>query len=172
MHFRAFWQDTGNPHYVWEAMDICAEHKRDFPDWVRGYLDQCARRMADAAQSKASHDLRAILPHVLGFPAKRGPGHPLRPDEGFEVEYMTPAIVFATEILKGCKATEALHSASKFLDQPLADTIDDKTLLAHIKKHFGVKKAPRTNADWKKLIEAWDRETFGGLRKEFRELTP
>jgi hypothetical protein len=41
----------------------------------------------------------------------------------------------------------------------------------HMKKHFGVKQAPRTNTEWKRAIEAWYVETFGSLEKEFREIS-
>jgi hypothetical protein len=172
MHLRDLWQDTDNPYYAWEAINICARHKCAFPDWVQSYLEQCAKRMMDAGKSKASNDLRAILPGVFGFPKKRGPGHPLRPDGDEDGSYMFAAIVFAVAIGDGQKPSQALHKASETLDQPLADNIDDKTLLEHIKKFFGVKKAPRSNADWKGLIDSWYRETFGALEKKFRELSP
>jgi hypothetical protein len=163
------WQDTKNPSHMWHAIDICARHKCDFPDWIREYLGLCAKRMMAEAQSKASKDLRAILPKVLGFPAKRGRGHPLRPD-GSE-DYMTVAWAFAGEIAKGRKPSDALSNASKVLHKTLGDKIDYKTLLGHIKKHFDLKKAPRTNAEWKKAISNWYLENFGPLEKIFRELS-
>jgi hypothetical protein len=169
-HGRAFWEESGNPYYVWEAIDICAKNKLDLPPWVRSYLDLCARNMMNAAQSKASKDLRESLPGILSFPAKRGRGHPLRPD-GEGTEYMTAAMVFAAEIAKGQKPKDALHKASESLDRPLADDIGDKTLLEHIKRQFGVKKAPRTNAEWNRLIRAWYLGTFGRLEMRFRDLS-
>jgi len=169
-YYCARWQDSGNPYHAWEAMDICARRKLAFPDWVRRYLDDCAQRVMDAAQSKASKDLREILPGVLGFSGERGRGHPLRPD-GEASEYVTAAVVFANAIDEGSKPTDALVEASMVLDQPVADKIDSKTLLGHIKKLYGVTKAPRTNAGWKTLLNGWYREK---LRpgKVFRELSP
>jgi hypothetical protein len=163
------WQDTKNPCHIWQAIDICARHRCDFPEWIRDYLGLCAKRMMEEAHSKASKDLRAILPKVFGFPAKRGRGHPLRPDG--DDEYMTVAFAFATEIFKGSKPSHALRNASKVLDRPLADKIDDKTLLGHIKKEFGLEKAPRTNAEWKTSIDNWYLERFGLLEMIFRELS-
>jgi hypothetical protein len=126
--------------------------------------------MMDAAQSKASNDLREILREVLGFSAKRGRGHPLRPD-GEASEYVTAAVVFANEIDKGSKPTAALSEAFMALDQSVADKIDSKTLLGHIKRLYGVTRAPRTNAGWKTLLHTWYREKcLPG--KVFRELPP
>jgi hypothetical protein len=87
-------------------------------------------------------------------------------------EYTMVAMAFAHEIQKGHKPADALHNASKILRQPLADNIADKTLLGHIKKHFEMTTAPRTNAEWKKAIRAWYLETFGSLEKVFREFSP
>jgi hypothetical protein len=124
-----------------------------------GVTSICAQRMMDAAQSKASKDLREILPGVLGFSGKRGRGHPLRPD-GEASEYVTAAVVFANAIDKGSKPTDALNEASMVLHRPVADKIDHKTLLGHIKKLYDVTKAPRTNAGWKTLLRAWYLEKF------------
>jgi hypothetical protein len=157
-HYCARWQDSGNPYYVWEAMDICSSRKLAFPDWVRCYLDQCAQRMV-AAQTRTSKGLKEILPRVLGFPRKRGAWHPLQP-EGKASEFMASAVVFATAIEKGMRPTDALSEAYMVLGQRQADKIDAKTLREHIKKLYGVKKAPRSNAEWKALLRAWYLEKF------------
>jgi hypothetical protein len=158
-HFDALWKQSDNPYWVWEAVNLCAEHERQFPDWVRHYLNRCAARMMKAANSKTSKDFREVLPHALGFRLKRGRGHPLRPD-GDAYEYVHAAYEFAIAILNGSKPTDALHKASTVLPRPLADKITDKTLRDHIKKLFGVKNAPRTNADWHEAILLWHIETF------------
>ena len=43
---------------------------------------------------------------------------------------------FAAEIVRGKKPPEALRSASELLDAQVADKMDDKTLLSHIKRWF------------------------------------
>jgi hypothetical protein len=49
--------------------------------------------------------------------------------------------------------------------------MDEKTLLSHIKKHFGMPNAPRTNAEWKQAIRGWFEEAFGPFIDEFREIS-
>jgi hypothetical protein len=168
--FYESWRDTGHPYNVWRAIHVCARHDRPFPKWIRSYLSLCAKRMMDEAKSKDSQDLRAALPRVFGFPARRGRGHPLRPygDE----EYGVASSLFADKIAEGFKPADARRIALDYLDKSPAKTIDDKTFMTHLKKFYGVKKAPRTNAEWRKLINTWYIETFGLLEKEFRELYP
>jgi hypothetical protein len=43
--------------------------------------------------------------------------------------------------------------AFEYLDAKVADRIDEKTLLSHIKKFFDMPNTPRTNAEWKQAIE-------------------
>jgi hypothetical protein len=152
LHSQTRWQRTGNPYFVWEAIEVCAEHKHELPPWVFDYLAGCATRMLseDASQSK---DFRKILPRVMGFPAKVGRGHhPLRPD-GDNYEYSAAAWTFAAAILKGAKPQAALQKAADALLKGLSK-IDDKTLRSHIVEYFGMTNAPRTNAEWEQAIRA------------------
>jgi hypothetical protein len=169
-YLRSDWEGTKNPYFVWEAIDICNTRQWELPDWVRAYLVSCARRMMSEDAVQAS-DLRKILPEVLGFPRKRGPGNLLKPD-GDVGKYFSAAVMFAVEIEKGAEPSAALRTASEYLDKEVADKIDDKTLRGHIRKLFGVKNAPRTNADWQREIGAWYATSFGQIRKEYRELSP
>jgi hypothetical protein len=167
-HICESWRETNEPYYAWNAIQICAKTKRQLPSWTQHYVGHCGQRMTDAAQLNQSNDLRKILPLVLGFKAKRGRGHPLRPD-GDEPEYMLAASKFGSAIQKGYKPEDALAYAAGGLPEPLSDKIESKTLLRHIKKHFGVKNAPRTNADWKHEIRSWYFENFASLEAQFRE---
>jgi len=81
-------KETGNPHYAWQAIKHCIARKKEFPEWLIGYLAMCVMRM-DSREAKESRDLRKILPWVFGFPSlfdtgkrKRGPGNLLDPDAG------------------------------------------------------------------------------------------
>jgi hypothetical protein len=167
---REAWQETKNPLHVWHAIDICARHKCDYPEWIRDYLALCAKRLMEEAKSKAPRISRTIFSKMFGFSTKRGRGHPLRLDG--DDDYMIAAWAFAGKIAKGNKPSDALRDASRVLDKRLYDKIDDKTLLSHIKKYFGVKKAPRTNGEWKRLIDSWYLENFGPLEKIFGQLPP
>ena len=163
------WQETDNPAYVWWAIELCTRSDQiEFPHWVREYLAECAQRMSSPDAAGAS-DLRKVLPRIMGFPVKRGRGRLL--DLGAE-DYATPAMRFAIEIEKGAKPTAALHTAFEALDAKIADKMDDKTFLSHIKKFFGVPNAPRTNADWKRAIRKWFQNVFGPFVAEYREISP
>jgi hypothetical protein len=131
-HF--FWQDTHNPAYVWWAIEICTSRgtQMDFPAWVRQYLADCAGRMFSPALVEQS-DLRKILPRIMGFPPKRGRGNLLDLGKKEANQFSLPAMRFAIYIEKGAKPTAALRTASEFLDPEVADKIDIKTLLFHIK---------------------------------------
>ena len=49
--------------------------------------------------------------------------------------------------------------------------MDDKTLLlSHIKKIFGLSHAPRTSAEWKRVIYPWMIENFSVFVPENREI--
>jgi hypothetical protein len=169
-HHRSDWEDTQNPYFVWSAIDVCGRHKQEIPRWVRDYLFSCADRMV-ADKTALAKDLGRTLPAVLGFQARRGRGNQLRPEGDFFV-YWKPAAVFGKEILKGSRPSLALNAASELLDRKIADKIDNKTLLNHIKSFFGVKNAPRTTAGWKEVINDWHAHLSDQLEKEIREFSP
>jgi hypothetical protein len=75
------WTQTSNPLCAWGAIKICATNKLPIPEWVTDYLAGAADRML-SAETAESKDARAVLPKILGFPSKRGPGNPLRLDAG------------------------------------------------------------------------------------------
>jgi hypothetical protein len=106
----------------------------------------------------------------MGFPPKRGRGNPLDLGKN-EDQFSIPAMRFAIEIEKGARPTVALRTAFESLDAKVADRMDEKTLLSHIKKHFGMPNAPRTNAEWKQAIRGWFEEAFGPFIDEFREIS-
>ena len=168
---RFYWQDTHNPAYVWWAIEICVcrDIQIEFPDWVRKYLAECAQRMLSPDAAEQS-DLRKVLPGIMGFPPKRGRGNPLDLGKN-EDQFSIPAMRFAIEIEKGARPTVALRTAFESLDAKVADRMDEKTLLSHIKKHFGMPNAPRTNAEWKQAIRGWFEEAFGPFIDEFREIS-
>lgn len=169
-HF--FWQDTHSPVYAWWAIEICAcgDSHIEFPDWVREYLAECAQRML-SPDSAVQSDLRKVLPRIMGFPPKRGRGNPLDLGKREADQFAIPAMKFAIEIEKGAKPTAALRTAFEFLNAEVADRMDEKTFLSHIKKHFDMRTAPRTNAEWKLAIQGWFKEVFGPFMDEFRDIS-
>jgi hypothetical protein len=167
-HICEFWRETNEPYYAWKAIQICTKIKRHLPSWTQIYLRGCAQRMIEAAQLKDSSDLREMLPLVLGFRAKRGRGHPLRP-YGDDNEYDLAAMKFAIAIEKGCKPTEALAYAARAFPQSVADELDSKTLLRNIKNFFILKKTPRSNTEWKQGIRSWYFESYASLEAQFRK---
>jgi hypothetical protein len=147
---RGGWQKEGNPFFVWRAVAVCTEHKKPFPDWVMEYLGDVAQRMTsdDAA---AATDLRAVLPGIMGFPAKPGPGHPLTRPKNDEVLL---AGWFAIEIVvNGLEPTEALRKAAERLPPEAADR-DEKTLWRWLMKAVDLKRRPSTNAQWRAALRS------------------
>jgi hypothetical protein len=140
---------TTNPYYAWLAIEVCVKQKKEIPDWLRRYLLQCAERMqSDAAKRRG---LREVLPWVFDFSKKAGPGNLLDPYRDSS-ERMMLAIRFATRIELGDKPSAALASAcNETLDQMRADKIKEKTLRSWLCAEFGLKKWPRTNAEWRSI---------------------
>lgn len=161
VYFEAF-VASGNPYYVWLAVEVCVKHEADFPDWLRGYLLHCSERMQSGKAKKG--DLHKVLPSVFGFQKKSGPGSLLDPDKGAAGAAARKAFAFrfATKVVQeGHKPSKALVSAcNETLDQGRADKITEKTLRRWIEKEFGLKGWPRTAAEWDSLKSVW-RERFG-----------
>ena len=139
VYFEAF-RASGNPLYLWLAVEICIMLDKEFPNWLRRYLLQCAERMQSGKAKKG--DLRKVLPWIFDFSKKSGPGNLLDPDKnaadaaarrGF-------ALRFATKIVQqGEEPSKALTSAcDEVLDQERAGK-DVKTLRSWIVKDFGLK---------------------------------
>jgi hypothetical protein len=153
---RGAWQKEENPVFVWRAVAFCTKLKKPYPDWVMDYLGDVAQRMTsdDAA---AATDLRAVLPDIMGFPAKPGPGHPLTRDKD---DALLLAGWFALEIVdRGLAPTEALRKAANRLPPEVADR-DEKTLWRWLMKTVDLKRRPRTNAEWRAAL----RSRYGALQ--------
>jgi hypothetical protein len=162
---RAFGAD-GNPYYVWSAIDICSQNNLNFPDWVLEYLAIVAQSMT-SPEAAHMHDLRKALPYILGFEMKRGRGNLLNPTGGDEDDLLL-ALKFAVQIgPNGAELEDALAIACEGLDRNLADK-DTKTLIARIKKVFGITSSPSSSAEWIEAMNPW----FIYMGKVIREFTP
>lgn len=138
---------TGNPYYAWQAIRICVKHKKEFPDELIAYLGECADRMLSDEAEKA-RDVRKVLPWILGFPKKHGPGNLLNPDDdpdnrqGF-------ALTFMVKIAQGEKPSDALkNAATEILGKECVDKADEKTLQRWIRSEIGLQRWPRTAEEW------------------------
>jgi hypothetical protein len=150
------WQNDGSPISVWWAVAACAKYKKPFPDWVMDYLGDVAQRMT-SDDAKAATDLRAVLPGIMGFPAKPGPGHALarRKDDALLL-----AGWFAIEIVDGgLEPTEALREAATHLPPEVASH-DERTLWRWVMQQVDLKCRPRTNAEWRAAL----RSRYGALQ--------
>jgi hypothetical protein len=148
-YFEAFLA-SGNPFYLWLAVEVCIKHEEEFPNWLRLYLLQCAERM-QSDDAKTTGDLRKVLPWVFDFSKKSGPGSLLDPDKDVAgaAERMGFAFRFATKLAQGEKPSAALVNAcNEMFDQGRADKITEKTLRNWIVKEFGLKRWPHTTAEW------------------------
>jgi hypothetical protein len=141
---RAYFERSGNPYYTWYAIDLCATHKEPLPNWLMQYLTQCSRRML-SGKARETDDLREVLPWVLGFPKKRGPGKPLDPDPALEKTLF--AVAFMDGILQGKDPVTARRNACGVLDGRAAD-MDDKTLQRWLLEAFNLKRAPANEEQW------------------------
>src|SRR6478735_10412316 len=140
---------SGNSYYAWLAIEVCVKHEKEFPNWLRLYLLQCAERIQSDNAKKG--DLRKLLPWVFGFAKKSGPGNLLDPDKDVAgaAERMGFAFRFATKLVQGEKPSAALVNAcNEMFDQGRADKITEKTLRSWIVKEFGLERWPHTTAEW------------------------
>jgi hypothetical protein len=164
------WEVTASPAYVWQAIDICRKHRRDFPDWVLDYLAACARRLL-SNEARCSTDLRKVLPWALGFPAKRGPGRPLDPDPA-KADRLLFAVKFAIEIENGKKPAAAIKDACSAFDARVADSVDDKTLRRWLREEFDLTRTPRSATEWKDAARAKFGAFISLTETRFREILP
>jgi hypothetical protein len=170
MFFQAI-ADTGNPYYAWQALSVCLKHKKEIPDWLAAYLEQCIERMASNRARKAG-DLREVLPWVLGFSKKAGPGNMLDPDHDPEDKLLF-AIKFAIKIELGEKLSTALTNAcEEVLGQERAEKIAEKTLKSWLVKVFSLKKWPAraTADDWKRIAREHYGAEFALIEERFRRI--
>jgi hypothetical protein len=164
VYFREFIV-SGNPYFVWLAIEICVKHEKEFPSWLRRYLLQCAERIQSGEAKKG--DLRKCLPWVFGFVKDSGPGNLLDPDKGADIAAKRKrfAFHFAAEIAQGEKPSAAMADAcNETLDQERADNITEKTLRSWVVKEFDLKRWPRTAAEWDS-VKSVARERFTRYRE-------
>jgi hypothetical protein len=164
--------DSGNPYYAWQALDVCLKHKREIPEWLAAYLEQCIERM-ESDRAKKTGDLREVLPWVLGFSTKAGPGNLLDPDRPDPDDKLTFALMFAIRLEEGEKPSTAMTSAcEKVLGLERAEKIAEKTLKSWLVKVFGLKEWPaHATADEWKLIAREHFHAVGALIEErFRRI--
>jgi hypothetical protein len=140
------------------VIDRCAERNAPLPHWVLVYLAQSAGRML-SMKAQQTTDLRKVLPWVLGFPNKRGPGNLLDPVGGPRRVIFT--LEFGARVLRGEDPVGARRDACNAVFNGKEAEVDDKTLLRWTLEDFGLKKAPKNAEQWKDAI-----------RKEFETLRP
>jgi hypothetical protein len=163
--------DTGNPYYAWQALSVCLKHKKEIPDWLAAYLEQCIERMESDRARKAG-DLREVLPWVLDFSKKSGPGNMLDPDHDPDAKPLI-ALKFAIKLEEGEGLSTALTSAcEEVLGQERAEKIADKTLKSWLVKVFDLKKWPAraTAAEWKLIAQEHYVAERALLEKRFRRI--
>jgi hypothetical protein len=114
------------------------------------YLAECAERML-SGKAKAAGDLGRVLPWVLGFSTRRGPGRKLEPDRDRERRYEF-ALTFALRLVDGDSPPLARQNACTAVFG--ATDVDDRTLQRWLLKEFGLKRQPPTIEEWKKAAKA------------------
>jgi hypothetical protein len=154
--------DTGNPYYAWQALGVCLKHKKEIPEWLAAYLEQCIERMG-SDRAKQTKDLSDVLPWVFGFvKEKPGPGNLLDPDRRDPDDKLMFALTFVIRIEQGEKVSTAMMSACEdVLGQERAEEIAEKTLKSWLVKVFELKDWPAhaTADEWKRIA----REHYGAV---------
>jgi hypothetical protein len=152
-------KESGSPYWAWYAVDICIKAKRPFPNWLAAYLAQCADRMLKA---KEARDLRQILPWILGFPNKRGPGNPLDVDRDRHKNVF--ALAFTIQLDKGDEPPAARLNACNIIFEGKYANVDDRTLQRWLLDVFALKEAPLTVEKWKKVTDAYYRPLLWAIQ--------
>jgi hypothetical protein len=161
--------ETGNPYYAWLAIDVCIEHQRTLPEWLRAYLGECAKRML-SEHAREAGDLRKVLPWALGFPnvldseqRRCGPGNLLDPHpRGFE--RMMFALGFAIRLEKGEEPLEAMRNACNEVFEGKEADADDKTLQRWLLKEFDLERWPANTEQWKSVVREHFKSTYDAVR--------
>jgi hypothetical protein len=164
-----FLMETGNPYFAWLAIEACVKSKIEFPEWLVGYLGFVAEKML-SDEAKKTHDLRKVLPSILGFDMQRGRGNLLDPVIGnASPDAMLLAIKFAINLHHGETPAAALRKAADEIFG-IDDAPDLKTLKRWLLKEFEQEKWLRTNAEWNAVAEAHYREHFRQIDELIREV--
>jgi hypothetical protein len=158
---------TYNPYFAWEAIDVCVKKKRKFPDWLVEYLGSVAEGML-SKQAKAAHDLRKVLPEILGFDPKRGRGSLLNPDGDLPSDAELFALKFACAIQTMTPAAALRYASEDLFD----DVLDDKTLRRLLLKMFNQEKWHRTQSEWKDVARAHYTALWNLVEQLYREIAP
>jgi hypothetical protein len=134
------------------VIGICAEHGIPTPPEITAYLRGVAARMEGARQES---DLRAALPKIMGFPAKKkGPGKPFDPDPAGSDPYdLRLLVLFGAELSLGHSVAKALGNATVKLPARFA-SLDERSLKKRIAKTAGLEIMPSTAAEWRTKLEA------------------
>jgi hypothetical protein len=135
--------------------------KKPFPDWVAAYLAECADRML-SDRAKKARDLREILPWILGFPRKRGPGNPLDTDRNQHKSAF--ALQFALQLDKGDNPSAARTNACNVIFEGKDANVDDRTLQRWLLEVFDLKKAPSNVEAWKKITDEYYRPLLWAIQ--------
>jgi hypothetical protein len=161
---------TGNPYYCWKAIDVCATHKREFPDWLMAYLTQCAARM-ESDKARAARDLHKVLPWVFGFSTKRGPGNLLDPDydPGDRDNF---ALKFAILLEQGEPPDQAMHKAYNKVFSEKDANADDRTLRRWLLAAYGVEKWPTNATDWLSITRKYYLSFFAAIIHYYEKAHP
>jgi hypothetical protein len=164
LDMRLAFEDEGNPIYAWRALDYCIKNDTNFPDWLVGYLAECAGRMQSDKATNAL-ELRDVLPWTLGFDKTRG--NALNTDR--DLHKYAFALAFLIRIHKGENPTEARADAFNEVFEDNELKFDDKTLQDWLKKVFVLKKKRPTSADWKEAaIKArYNPDLFDKMSRDF-----
>jgi hypothetical protein len=164
--------NTGNPYWAWKVVSICVKNNIPFPDWVIGYLDQCADRMLSDEAKEGGRDLRKVLPWVFGFPngigatlRRRGPGNLLDPIPEDQADKTIFAIRFATRLEEGELPSEAMLNACNDAFKGKNANVDEKTLRRWLLNEFHLDAWPKTAEAWKEVA----REHFTSIYVTFRD---
>jgi hypothetical protein len=100
---RLCYQETGNPLYVWEAINLCTEHKSEQPEWIIEYLNMASQNLLEIAKEGKDKGTSETIRDALNL--NSGPG----PD--FFTNYVTTethikVYLLAPKIKKKIKAGE------------------------------------------------------------------
>jgi hypothetical protein len=146
-------EGSDNPIYAWLAIYFATEAGKPIPGWVIPYLAQCSKRMIMVSAQDAS-DLRKVLPGVLGFKKRPGPGKLLKPYLDLDKSSFTNK--FARYIIQGKDPETARKDACNHtFKRKFADKVDDKTLDRYLVECMGLKKKPKTANQWKTAVYKW-----------------
>jgi len=156
------------PFFTWVAIKDCIKDKKEFPEWIHGYLVGCADRML-SDRARLTRDVRQELPWIFGFSGIKGGLNPLQEllRETLKCGF---ARRFAHWILQGKKPDESLVKARRDIygSEALVKFIhprqkrnrkrkaageeqlkfSDKQLERDLEKEFQLKTLPRTREEW------------------------